>query len=207
MIRALALHSCSDSLGIAVYEGGARASAAFPLGRSLANGLFTAVESLLPAAAWPQLSWLAVATGPGGFTGTRLTVVMARTLAQQLRVPLYGFGSFALVARRRRAELAALGPHWIGQTLARRGVVAAHYALPPGPAGAADQPGLMLELAPPRLWGAAPPAPLWEVVMDAEADALQLLELGQQAWQVGDPGPWEQVLPCYPTSPVPESPP
>ncbi len=204
MIRALALHSCSDSLGVAVCQGDARASAAFPLGRSLANGLFTAVESLLPAAVWPQLSWLAVATGPGGFTGTRLTVVMARTLAQQLNVPLYGFGSFALVARRRRAELAALGPHWIGQTLARRGVVAGHYALPEG---AGEQPGLMLELEAPRLWSAAPPAPLWEVQMDAEADALQLLDLGQQAWQAGEPGPWGQVLPCYPTSPVPESPP
>ena len=84
MSCALALHSCSPALGLALLDGGQSRSIAHPLGRQLANGLFEAVEELLPAARWPQLQWLAVATGPGGFTGTRLTVVLARTLAQQL---------------------------------------------------------------------------------------------------------------------------
>jgi tRNA threonylcarbamoyladenosine biosynthesis protein TsaB len=61
--------------------------AAFPLGRGLSNQLLTCIETVLPAADWTRLGRLAVATGPGGFTGTRLTIVVARTLAQQLASP------------------------------------------------------------------------------------------------------------------------
>ena len=77
MSCALALHSCSPELGLALLDGGQSRSVAHPLGRQLANGLFEAVEEILPADRWPELQWLAVATGPGGFTGTRLTVVLS----------------------------------------------------------------------------------------------------------------------------------
>ena len=101
----LALHSSTDTLGLALQgpyalgeEPPAPLLAAFPLGRALSNQLLDCVEALLPAARWPQLGRLAVATGPGGFTGTRLTVVLARTLAQQLGLPLDGVSSFQLIA-------------------------------------------------------------------------------------------------------------
>ncbi|MEB3176920.1 MAG: tRNA (adenosine(37)-N6)-threonylcarbamoyltransferase complex dimerization subunit type 1 TsaB, partial [Synechococcus sp.] len=90
MSCALALHSCSESLGLALLEPAGIRSSQQLLGRELAKGLLPALEALLPAERWPQLQWLAVATGPGGFTGTRLTVVLARTLAQQLAIPLWG---------------------------------------------------------------------------------------------------------------------
>jgi hypothetical protein len=38
--------------------------------------------------------------------------------------------------------------------------------------------------------------------MDPEADARQLLDLGAAAAATGQPGPWESVLPIYPTSPL-----
>ena len=121
---------------------------AFPLGRSLANALFGCVEAVLPASRWRELGRLAVATGPGGFTGTRLTVVMARTLAQQLALPLDGIGSFALIARRllatRGPELAA--GFWLIQELPRRGVVAGLYAADPSSAAG------VLEWRSPRLY-------------------------------------------------------
>ena len=85
----LALHSSSDVLGVGVHWLGgsgpveaSRALRAFPLGRGLSNQLLSCMEQLLPADQWPQLIRLAVATGPGGFTGTRLTVVLARTDAE-----------------------------------------------------------------------------------------------------------------------------
>ena len=115
----------------------------FPLGRDLSSGLLESVESLLPASSWPQLSRLAVATGPGGFTGTRLTVVLARTLAQQLAIPLDGLGSFLLVAQRRQLA----GPTWLSQELPRRGVVAGVYGPCP------DALGGMAQWREPRLYG------------------------------------------------------
>ena len=100
----LALHSSSETLGLAVCDAENPAEGirtlSRPMGRQLTNGLIPAVEELLPQAEWASIGRLAVSTGPGGFTGTRLTVVMARTLAQQLGCPLHGESSFALMAPR-----------------------------------------------------------------------------------------------------------
>ncbi len=44
---------------------------------------------------WGDLAFIAVARGPGGFTGTRIGVVTARTLAQQLNIPLVAISTLA----------------------------------------------------------------------------------------------------------------
>lgn len=200
----LALHSSGDGLGVAVQplaepEAEPRL-ARFDLGRALSGALLDCVEQVLPAEQWPQLGRLAVATGPGGFTSTRLTVVMARTLAQQLQIPLDGVGSFLLMASR----LAPTGVErfWLCQTLARRGTVAGLYGLEP--AGAAAAASAVEHLAP-RLF--PPEEPLPEGVHcaishDPEADCLELLRRSQAAAAAGLEGPWTTVLPHYPTSPV-----
>ena len=93
----LALHSSSDCLAVGLQPLAATEPPqvrAFPLGRQLSGALLPCLEQLLPAPRWSELGRLVVATGPGGFTSTRLTVVLARTLAQQLAVPLQGVGSY-----------------------------------------------------------------------------------------------------------------
>ncbi len=205
----LALHSSSDSLGVALQDlgdgagGGVPAvphSAAFPLGRRLSNDLLGCVEELLPAARWPELARLAVATGPGGFTGTRLSVVFARTLAQQLDLPLDGFSSFLLIARRlRRRAIAPAGPFRLLQELPRRGVVVGRYGDDPAALGG------VAEFEAPRLLrsaGELPEGPRLEARVETEADVLELLELARLAAAAGWPAPWQPVLPLYPTSPV-----
>ena len=201
MSCALALHSCSSTLGVALLDRGQGRSAAFPLARELANGLFDAIAELLPASRWRELSWLAVATGPGSFTGTRLTLVLARTLAQQLQIPLYGYGSLRLIAERRRLELASTGPHWIGKTLPRRGVVAGYYGVV-----AADVAAAVEELEPPSLNPAGLTSAFWEAQMQPEHDARLMLQLSEPLFEQNIAGPWQQVLPIYPTSPVQELP-
>lgn len=204
----LALHSSSDSLGVAVgslqSEAVPARTAAFPLGRGLSNQLLHCLETVLPAAEWPRLGRLAVATGPGGFTGTRLTIVLARTLAQQLDLPLDGFSSFRLMARRlRRTGVAPAGePFWLVQELPRHGLVAGLYA------AAAGAPGGIAEQRAPRLYASA-------ADLEAEApgsclaaeprlpeDAAELLACSRDAARRGDPAPWQPVVPLYPTSPV-----
>ena len=203
----LALHSSSETLGVAVQPLGKPAAAArvasFPLGRRLSNDLLPCVEQVLPAEQWPQLGRLAVATGPGGFTGTRLTVVLARTLAQQLAVPLHGFSSFLLIARR---LLTSQAPHevgqrlWLEQVLPRRGSVVGCYGLDPAALGGVAELELPRLVRPGESWGGDDLCAA--AVVDAEADALQLLELAQLAQDADLAGPWAPVLPLYPTSPV-----
>jgi hypothetical protein len=217
----LALHSSGETLGVALQRLGDTDPphlAAFPLGRALSNELFHCVEAVLPAEQWPQLARLAVATGPGGFTGTRLTVTLARTLAQQLALPLDGVSSFLLMARRRltQAEPPA-DPFWLVQELPRRGLVAGLYAPDP------QHPGGALELFAPRLYRepaalveaearlatpgseegvSCPPAQRCPAQVQQPQDVAELLRCSQEAAAAGRPAPWQVVLPHYPTSPV-----
>lgn len=203
----LALHSSSDSLGVALQPLGQPqvppVMDAFPLGRGLSNDLLPCVETLLPAREWPHLARLAVATGPGGFTGTRLTVAMARTLCQQLALPLDGISSFHLMARRLLAANPVPEPVILWQELPRHGLVAGLYRLE------ASSPGGVAELDPPRLYRQE--GDLRQVLgsharhpaqPELPADAGELLAISQEVARLGRPAPWAEVVPLYPTSPV-----
>lgn len=68
------------------------------LGREVSSQLHAKMIEFIAPYSWQDLSFVAVAKGPGGFTGTRVGVVAARTLAQQLDIPLYGVSSLAAIA-------------------------------------------------------------------------------------------------------------
>lgn len=200
----LALHSSGEGFGVGVQPlgdpGVPPRLARFDLGRDLSGALLDCVESVLPAEEWSRLGRLAVATGPGGFTSTRLSVVMARTLAQQLRIPLDGVGSFLLMAPRLAPR--GVDRFWICQSLPRRGTVAGLYGVESAgtPAGA-----LAVEHRAPRLFPPEEPVPAGvhcAISHDPEADCLELLRRSQAAAAAGLAAPWTPVLPHYPTSPV-----
>jgi tRNA threonylcarbamoyl adenosine modification protein YeaZ len=96
---AIALHTSTPQLGIAInnYAGDSR-SQTWDLGRDLASRLHQHLTEFLLPQTWQDLEFIAVAKGPGGFTGTRVGVVTARTIAQQLNIPLFGISNLAAVA-------------------------------------------------------------------------------------------------------------
>jgi tRNA threonylcarbamoyl adenosine modification protein YeaZ len=207
----VALHSSSDALAVGVQEWSpvdhlatlpAPVVAEFPLGRTLSTELIACVEQVLPASRWREIGRLAVAIGPGGFTGTRLTVVMARTLAQQLAIPLDGVGSFLLIARRLWAQGvpgASAECFVLVQTLPRHGLVAGCYGAAPATSGG------VVELQAPRFFSSEqdlPAGPRLEARVEAAADVEQLLQIASEAARAQRPAPWQAVLPLYPTSPV-----
>lgn len=96
---ALALHTSSPELGLALsnFSGDSRCET-WDLGRSLSTDLHYYLQEFLQPQGWSDLAFLAIAKGPGGFTGTRIGVVTARTLAQQLGIPLFAISSLAAFA-------------------------------------------------------------------------------------------------------------
>ena len=171
----------------------------FATGRDLSKRLLTCVDEVLPATEWTRLRRLAVAIGPGGFTSTRLSVVLARTLAQQDDLPLDGISSFLLIARRLcRGVQPPAAPFWLVQELPRRGVVAGLYGC--DPAGSGD----VVELEPPRLREAL--AVLAGDQRPAEPrlpeDVAELLAISARRACQGVAAAWQAVVPIYPTSPV-----
>ena len=96
---AIALHTSTPQLGIAInnYDQDSRTQV-WDLGRGLASRLHQHLQEILTPQTWQDIAFIAVAKGPGGFTGTRVGVVTARTIAQQLNIPLFGISNLAAIA-------------------------------------------------------------------------------------------------------------
>jgi tRNA threonylcarbamoyl adenosine modification protein YeaZ len=95
----LALHTASRQLGLAIsnFAGDSRYET-WNLDRDLATHLHQYLVEFIQPQTWDDLAFIAVAKGPGGFTGTRIGVVTARTLAQQLEIPVFAVSTLAAVA-------------------------------------------------------------------------------------------------------------
>lgn len=204
----LALHSCSTTLGVAILNSrtpeNSLSTNTFPIGRSLSNNIVNCVEEILPASSWNQLNRISVAIGPGGFTGTRLSVVMARTLAQQLDCPLDGISSFALMAPRLSRSLHLKNrnePFWITQELPRTGVVAGKYQIESNSKITNFE--IALELEKPHLLDPdLKVEPAIKASDNVSIDVVQLLQLSLLGRETGRQAHWQKVLPIYPTSPI-----
>jgi tRNA threonylcarbamoyl adenosine modification protein YeaZ len=103
MAYGLALHTTSTQLGLALIgctDGNANTlhTRSHDLGRDMITHLHLHVLQFLTPHTWADLCFIAVAKGPGSFTSTRIGVVMARTLGQQLNVPVFGISSLEAAA-------------------------------------------------------------------------------------------------------------
>lgn len=210
----LAIHTCGPDLGLALsdFDGETRHQT-WPLGRDLSTQLHRILMEFITPHTWQDFSFLAVAQGPGGFTGTRLGVVTARTLAQQLGIPLFGVSSLAALAQAQSLPLAqrALAPATdrpdsaiAVEMQAQRGQLftaiyrAADGGLEPSHADQVMTPEgwealLATELHPPHRVVAGG---------DLAATVVQVLELAYGGWQRGDRPDWSTVLPYYGQHPV-----
>lgn len=97
----LTIETCTDTstLGL-VRDGAVLVEAAFPSRYTLAKRLITRLEWLLAEAGLRReaLEAVAVSLGPGSFTGVRIGVAAAKTLAQFQRLPLVGVSTLEALA-------------------------------------------------------------------------------------------------------------
>lgn len=190
----LALHTTSPQLGLALSNGKARAQT-WEVGRDLSACLHAHLREFLPPQTWSELKFIAVAKGPGGFTSTRIGVVTARTLAQQLDIPLFAISSLAAIAASQASTtLTAV------EMKARRGqLFVGIYQASPNETGLVEQLGD--RTIAPQAWqqtlAALPSHHLIKAPDNLGATAPNLLALAHRQWHQGQRPHWSSALPFY----------
>jgi tRNA threonylcarbamoyl adenosine modification protein YeaZ len=198
----LAIHTSSPELGLAIsnFAGDSRSSI-WELGRSLSTHLHQYLAEFIQPQTWSDLAFIAVAKGPGGFTGTRIGVVTARTLAQQLDIPLFASSSLAAIAWSHQVEgvIAVQMPAQRGQ------LFTAIYQATPG--GLGLNPLLPNTVMSPERWQQtlanwSTPYQLIQAEGGLGASVSSLLELAYLDWKQGKRPDWSETLPFYGQHPV-----
>jgi tRNA threonylcarbamoyl adenosine modification protein YeaZ len=200
---ALALHTSSPDLGLAICPiGGAMRAQVWPLGRDLSAQLHTHLLDFIHPQTWKDLACIAVAKGPGGFTGTRIGVVTARTLAQQLEIPLFAISSLAAIAQSHPEQGGAIAIEMPAQ---REEVFGAIYELTPNPAVLITH--LPEQVLTTQTWQqilATWPTPYQLIQADRNQGqyVTNVLDLALLSWARGDRPHWSEALPFYGQHPV-----
>ncbi len=112
---ALALHTTTSKLDLAIaaikYDADRRPCAynihkqqSWELGRDLSVRLHDCLIMFVGDLSWQDFEFVAIATGIGSFTGTRIGVVVARTLGEQLNIPVYGIDCATIDARSQQEQ-------------------------------------------------------------------------------------------------------
>ena len=201
----LAIHSSSPELGIIIsnFTDDIRCQT-WCLGHDLSTHLHQYLAEFIQPQSWSDLAFMAVAKGPGSFTGTRIGVVTARTLAQQLEIPLFAVSTLAAVA-------------WAHDPENDRQAIAVQMPASRGEVFAAVYQKSVndlkqVELLPdavmkPEVWqqtlaNLTYPYKLIEVSGNMGASVDRLLELAYLDWQRGLRPHWSEALPFYGQHPV-----
>ncbi len=198
----LALHSSTDIFGVAVHDlrdPDKIKSSCFETGRKLSNNLISCVTEVLPTQYWSEITRIAVATGPGGYTGTRLAIVLARTIAQQNKCSLDGKSSFYLMAPRLSKSLKIQDqnkPFWILNSSNKQGIISGQYHIK-------EKNKEIIELKQPQILKTKVDLkPSIEIKNDIISDVELLLKICLDSYFKNIPSHWKTVIPIYPTSPV-----
>jgi tRNA threonylcarbamoyl adenosine modification protein YeaZ len=197
----LALHTSSPALGLSIGDLTAEScrTESWPLGRETSNVLQSYLAKFMVPHAWSDLAWVAVAIGPGGFTGTRLAVVTARTIGEQLQIPVFGISSLAAIAWSQGQDepVAVEIPAQRGQI--HTGIYVVNRSRQNLEVLQADQ------VTTPEEWELRATG-LRRVAIAAGADVSDTVsavwELAKYQWEKGDRPSWSSVLPIYGQSPV-----
>ncbi|MEI2583549.1 tRNA (adenosine(37)-N6)-threonylcarbamoyltransferase complex dimerization subunit type 1 TsaB [Scytonema sp. PRP1] len=211
---ALGLHTTTRELGLAISNfAGETRSKVWDLDRELSSHLHQYLVEFIKPQTWADLAFIAVAKGPGGFTGTRIGVVTARTLGQQLGIPVFAISTLAAVAWSQipsspgyKGEEKSVNQVIAVQMPAQRGqVFGAIYQLTP------DTSELKVLLPDtvmtPEAWQEKLASwntdyQLIEAKSGLAATVTSVLQLAYLDWQRGQRPNWSEALPFYGQHPV-----
>lgn len=201
---AFALHTTTPELGLSISNFADESrSDVWKLDRNVSNLMHQYLINFVKPQTWADMAFIAVAKGPGGFTGTRIGVVAARTLGQQLNIPVFAISTLAAFAWENRVD----DDNFIAvQMPAQRGMLygAIYQVMPDGSGLTVVMTDVVLT---PEVWEEKLADwngnyRLLEANSRLAATVTSMLQLAHLDWQRGKRPEWTEALPFYGQHPV-----
>ena len=203
----LAIHSTDNSFGFAYRENNKDLPDHFftkKFDKDLCNNLIFDFTNFVTKENFKKIEKISVCIGPSNFNASRQIIVLARTLAQQIKCPLHSFSSFELMAKRiaiKNNLYFNKNSFWIFKKLKRRGYIAGKYEI------------CMSQKTNNYIYIREKIIPkIFEELINVEnsypaefsdvEDLKQLLNLSYKNLQHSSFKNWDKVQPLYPISPI-----
>ena len=206
-IRTLVIHSTDNSFGFGYRKNNNLKSEELFIKKfdnDLCNNLINDLNKFISKENLQKVNKISVSLGPANFNASRLIVVLARTISQQINCPLDSFSTFEIMAKRIASEnniFAKKQSFWIYKKLKRKGFIAGKYEICHNEKNPSDLiiretvlPKVIKELESKELF--------FEAIFDDKEDLKELLDLSNKNSLNSNVDSWEKVLPLYPISPI-----
>ena len=203
----LVIHSTDNSFGFGYRKNNNIDSDKFfikQFDNDLCNNLITELNKFISKENLQKINKLSVSIGPANFNASRLIVVLARTISQQINCPLDSYSSFEIMAKRialKNNIFTNKQSFWIYKKLKRKGFITGKYEIFHNEKNSSDLdiretvlPKVVKELESKELF--------FEAFYDDKEDLEELLNLSNKNLLNSNVESWKKVLPLYPISPI-----
>ncbi len=203
----LVIHSTDNSFGFGYRKNNTPESDELFIKKfdnDLCNNLINDLNKFISKENLQKIKKLSVSIGPANFNASRLVVVLARTISQQINCPLDSFSAFEIMAKRIASKnniFKNKKSFWIYKKLKRKGLIAGKYEIYHKEKDSFDL--VIRETVLPKV---VKELESKEVTFEADyndkEDLKELLNLANKNLLNSNLDSWKKVLPLYPISPI-----
>ncbi len=203
----LVIHSTDNSFGFGYRKNNNLKSEKLYIKKfqdDLCNNLIDEFNKFISKDELQKVNKISVSTGPANFNASRLIVVLARTISQQLNCPLDSFSSFEIMAKRIASKnniFRNKQSFWIYKKLKRTGFIAGKYEICHNKQKNSEL-GIRETVLPKVFKEFENKEPLFEANYEDIYDLKELLDLSNKNCLNHNLNSWQKVLPLYPISPI-----
>ena len=203
----IAINSTDNSFGFAFRKNNNPESDTFfmkKIENNLCNNLIIDFNRFIGKEDLQKVKSISVSIGPANFNASRMVVVLARTISQQINCPLRSFSPFRLMSKRIAINNNIFKKHqtfWIYKQLKRKGFIAGKYEI--CNSDKANEKNIISEKTVPVLIKElSKTEPNFQANFNDKEDLKELLNLSSKNLQETNINTWQKVIPLYPLSPI-----
>ena len=202
----LAIHCTDDSFGFGYRKNNNIESDKLFIKKfdnDLCKNLIVEFNQFISKENLQKINKISVSIGPANFNASRLIVVLARTISQQINCPLDSYSSFQIIAKRITSKNIFIKKNsfWIYKKLKRNGYIAGKYEIWHDKEKNAD-PVIRETVLPKVIKELESQEVLFEAKYEDKEDLRELLDLSNKNLLNQRVDSWKKVLPLYPISPI-----